>query len=518
MPKIQLAIQGGGAKIASLLAVGAAIQSFPITDLEITRLAGTSAGAIVACMLGAGIDIDDFSMRLKQSLGKELIAGFEMPGMIGIGRVLSTGKPIWSQKNLEKLLTQEFARKKVTFLKDIAKNFNRPVLVMATDLSEAKAVPVSEDERIGKALMDSCGIPFLFRTWKHELVDGGIAENFAGSFLSKDKAIYGPVLGVVFKNQDTSGAAPSSLKSFAAALLDTAMRSATAKSHDSLGSPFLFEIDTELDTFSFEQALGDGLGEHYRRLKSDAIDWFSDYIADPDAALGDIWSRENVSTMTKLAQMYRTQHAGQFIKYEQCVMEVFAHSLKDEDAPDVVQYKTTFRTMADPLYCHKVALTESEGKSAFRRSSWHLFEQQTGHLIGVSFVPILDSQTSADREVLAYFEVVLPKNSGPYTLVIKDSVKGLLKSFKKKKSEEFRMQPSRTNQSIDEISIALHVPDTTQYQNLKFVPLPGASPGGPMPPVELRTFELQAPPGFRTVGWKGVNVPAGYTFGPDATF
>ena len=59
--KMQLAIQGGGARLALLMAAASPIQKL-IRDekIELTRVVGTSAGAIVAAFLAADVDIETF--------------------------------------------------------------------------------------------------------------------------------------------------------------------------------------------------------------------------------------------------------------------------------------------------------------------------------------------------------------------------------------------------------------------------------------------------------------------------
>ena len=55
---VQLALQGGGAKLMALLAAMEGVQEMDEKQLKVTRLSGTSAGAIVACLYAAGIHMD----------------------------------------------------------------------------------------------------------------------------------------------------------------------------------------------------------------------------------------------------------------------------------------------------------------------------------------------------------------------------------------------------------------------------------------------------------------------------
>jgi predicted acylesterase/phospholipase RssA len=64
--RIQVAFQGGGAKLCDLLAAAAAIKELENQkEVEVTRVAGTSAGAIAACWYATGLDIDLIRQRLR---------------------------------------------------------------------------------------------------------------------------------------------------------------------------------------------------------------------------------------------------------------------------------------------------------------------------------------------------------------------------------------------------------------------------------------------------------------------
>ena len=73
IPKIQFAFQGGGAKLASLLAVAEYLQELEKrNEIVITRVAGTSAGAIVAVLLAAEVDIKKFTIFLENNIDNYL--------------------------------------------------------------------------------------------------------------------------------------------------------------------------------------------------------------------------------------------------------------------------------------------------------------------------------------------------------------------------------------------------------------------------------------------------------------
>ena len=62
---IQISFQGGGARLALLLAAAEAIrelESGPEPLIKVTRIAGTSAGAIIGAFLAGGLDLNQISL------------------------------------------------------------------------------------------------------------------------------------------------------------------------------------------------------------------------------------------------------------------------------------------------------------------------------------------------------------------------------------------------------------------------------------------------------------------------
>jgi predicted acylesterase/phospholipase RssA len=63
---VQIVFQGGGAKLCALMAVCEVLHAFEKEErITVTRLAGSSAGAIAAAMLGSRQPISDFKFNLR---------------------------------------------------------------------------------------------------------------------------------------------------------------------------------------------------------------------------------------------------------------------------------------------------------------------------------------------------------------------------------------------------------------------------------------------------------------------
>lgn len=100
--KIQLAIQGGGAKIASLMAVMEAVQSLEVERvLKVSRIAGTSAGSLIGCLFAAGISMQTLRASLLGGVGKSLIGLFPPPKLRQMVMQPVSGRPFWSTRSLQ---------------------------------------------------------------------------------------------------------------------------------------------------------------------------------------------------------------------------------------------------------------------------------------------------------------------------------------------------------------------------------------------------------------------------------
>src|ERR1700733_2553135 len=105
--KIQLAIQGGGAKIAALMATLEAVDALQTHGvLKVTRIAGTSAGAIVGAVYAAGPGKITLARNRLIGIPPEKIKKMFPPAMeiFRLYRLFRKGAPLWQSKDIKKLL------------------------------------------------------------------------------------------------------------------------------------------------------------------------------------------------------------------------------------------------------------------------------------------------------------------------------------------------------------------------------------------------------------------------------
>jgi NTE family protein len=196
-PKVGLVLSGGGAKGISHIGILQAIDS---AGLKIDYLTGTSMGSIIGGLYAIGYsgkDIEKISDRLdwdailsnKPSFTDISIDEKDEYGRYSVEIGLRDLKPqigtgLIESEELWLTLNELFLP--VYNIKDFSK-FNIPFKCIATDLSDGKAVVLSDGE-IVKAVRSSMAIPSVFTAIESDstkLVDGGIIRNFPVTDIKK---------------------------------------------------------------------------------------------------------------------------------------------------------------------------------------------------------------------------------------------------------------------------------------------------------------------------------------------
>src|ERR1039457_6222380 len=117
---VQLAIQGGGAKLIPLIAALAAVEKLQDDGiLQVKRIAGTSAGGIAGALFASGGRMETGRARLRAYTPEGLKLLFPKPSRIGLGWHLVRGTPLWSTAPLKDLLDELFQTAKVFNLEEI---------------------------------------------------------------------------------------------------------------------------------------------------------------------------------------------------------------------------------------------------------------------------------------------------------------------------------------------------------------------------------------------------------------
>lgn len=182
---------GGGIK--GFAYVGA-IQALEERGIKFRRVAGTSAGAILATFVAAGFSAEEMETIFDELNIKGLLDSpkrvFRLPFLKWLNLYMNLG--LYRGKLLEKFFQDTLAKKGVCTFGDLPPGSLR---LVASDLTNGRIIVLPDDLSkygvnsetfpIARALRMSCGIPFFFepvylRNGKGEavVVDGGVLSNF----------------------------------------------------------------------------------------------------------------------------------------------------------------------------------------------------------------------------------------------------------------------------------------------------------------------------------------------------
>jgi predicted acylesterase/phospholipase RssA len=286
---IQVVFQGGGAKLCTLMAVCSVLKQYEAEKrIKLTRVAGSSAGAIAAVMVATKKSPETYKAEI-QSIAPRFLTKLNVARWRGAVRLVR-GTPIFSDLNLEDFFNELICKG------DGPKKLNDlpiPAELYFTDLYSLEARFAPSDEPLPKALAKSCRFPFAFVGFGsgNTEVDGGLALNLPVDHLKRDESTKGPVIGVSFLTEHAS-TDNSNLLSYTQQLFSAAIQSSVARSEAIVGKQNVFAIDTQIGTFDFEAALKDGLGVHYKLAEEQFKTWLDAWLrsygpieaADPGAA------------------------------------------------------------------------------------------------------------------------------------------------------------------------------------------------------------------------------------------
>jgi predicted acylesterase/phospholipase RssA len=265
----QLAIQGGGARLADLIAALEIIQQYEKDGLiRITRICGASAGAIAGAILACG---NNSAARARDYLhaNAHLIAKQLLPdkrGIFSLGTIawkLWRGQPICAEETIQGELRKLFEdllgkpRAQLRF-----SSLPKTLMAVTTDvdLREPKLLKDPKEDLV-KALFDSSAFPLVLkgaRQLNHPFVDGGLCENLPSDNLVGEESKYGNVLAISFPDRPRSRLSLNTF-AFIMELFSTAINNSIKRASAHLPTYAVLEIASDINIFDFSFAFDKNL-------------------------------------------------------------------------------------------------------------------------------------------------------------------------------------------------------------------------------------------------------------------
>lgn len=275
-PTIQLAFQGGGAKLAAMLpVVDAFSQAASYGYIEIERVSGTSAGAICAALIASGADVGAARQyiidkgpvhmgTLVPARLKALMAKVRKGENLGlwdlvkerrmVRQVALSGEPLLSSPELQSFIRGVLNAGTYMPVQAI-EDCPTKLIITASDVVNSTGI-LHEQGDIVTAVVDSCSLPVLLRSFAHlsknHYVDGGLCDNLPVDCLLADSRT--PIFAV-FPEVTAEKRDNSNILSYFVSLLSASINHNVQRSIAMVGNPYRFPSPTEIGLLDFETAI-----------------------------------------------------------------------------------------------------------------------------------------------------------------------------------------------------------------------------------------------------------------------
>lgn len=212
--KIDGVFSGGGMKGLALVGAYEALEK---RGISFVRLAGTSAGSMIAAFIAAGYTSRELQLMMREVSAEHLLddTPFDFPLIRWLKIYFTLG--LYKGKKLERWLEEKLALRGLRTFGDLPPEAlrivtsditNGRILVLPDDLPSYNINPYTFS--VAKAVRMSCALPYFFqpvkiplRHGKALIVDGGMLSNFPLFLFDERKKRKRPILGVKLSTKTT---------------------------------------------------------------------------------------------------------------------------------------------------------------------------------------------------------------------------------------------------------------------------------------------------------------------------
>lgn len=218
--KADAVFQGGGMKAIAFVGAVCYLEEH---GYRWQKLAGTSAGSIIASFLAAGYKGTELLKLLEEINYKELTSKDKLQKIPFIGGKLGffLEKGVFTSDGVGKFVYDKLKQKGIVKFKDISENGKSKLKIIASDITKMQMLILPDDLvqfdidpmefEIAKAVQMSSTLPFCFKPVKLQygassdlIVDGGLLSNFPIWIFDVKGVPRWPTLGFKFSEKDIS--------------------------------------------------------------------------------------------------------------------------------------------------------------------------------------------------------------------------------------------------------------------------------------------------------------------------
>jgi NTE family protein len=518
---IQLAIQGGGAKIVAMMATLEALEERG-HKIKVTRIVGTSAGAFAGAFFASGVGIKEIADEWRKGGLQTLLDSLAikkhwyLPTDWSLLLHMHKKQPLWDEEKIQAFLEGVINKKNSKFPRvvnftDLRNRVGIDVSAVSTNLHYRSSEVSLEGHPVVQSLIGSAGLPYLLRKWGGNpvIVDGGIGDNLPSAHLDMNLQNVTTV-GISFKPWFDPKQFPTTFKSFSLALLDVAMEVSTKKSAELI--PHTHFIDTEITTIDFVKAMAVLNGTDYQAIKDKAGVFFDELeqkirtLAQQKATSYSVmnlhpWQSENLvaqAVMSGVWDAVSRQFGHQQHYFHQVELRATLGGVAQPPLPDVVTTTIDFEAGPDPLYCYFMGVSDGVKKQLTKSPTLTIQSLDTQQFVPHVRVPAVSSQDMSTRYEVIFFTPALVKGKR-YRLIQTEEGTGLMGDLAETGHDELGVDPQRVLGVVERNRLIVDVPASVRRcviepkRNMKSQTLAVYTP------EQLAAMDdVRAPPGYRT--------------------
>lgn len=482
--KVQIAFQGGGARLVLFYGVIKALQKLEMDGLiEVTRVSGASAGGIAAALFAGRANIDTLVIYHKTLVNSgEILEAFPdlsdpniLQKLVNFGKVAVAGQSLGDETKFAKILQDSL---KVSGVK--ARRINEleiPCFINCTDIVEHKVVTAEPEQSLVQALVDSAAIPFLFRN-SGQKIDGGILDNLPVELLVSGEEIippHGKAVGISFL-PDQHSAPVTKPADLAKRLLETVINERVERSKMLLGTDYFLELDTkygptELSTFSVQDYFDTIENTTILELvEARTIEWFKMYLEretkETTLPKENLIEKNQDSISQELrafAEQVRQRTDEEVVSTS---LEVTARSLKSLGAEaDEIRFIDVFRAKKRPVQAYVARISMDDGRLPTHLKV-HVLDHEGVRLVTNQF--LIPDQLGRICWILVLFpEPILPtKDGGLFRVHLTQLIEDYMKPLRIDGADFLSTTITRA-ESAETAEICLFVPTDSEIRLLK---------------------------------------------------
>lgn len=489
--KVQLAIQGGGAKIVALMAVLEALDNLG-DRIEVTKIVGTSAGALAGAFFANNCIREVVSGWRRGELTPLLSSLVQpkppmfVPLRLAWAYALYRNEPIWKSDDvrayLSRVLSTGEPRVEIADFAKLKTVRQVELYAITTHLRDRRAKPSTLGDGLVNTLMASAALPFYFRKWdpsgaNYVVVDGGICDNLPTGQILGAAAVNEVPVCITFEG--TGNSTPENdFVSFVKALFESAIDYSTEKSLSQF--PNTLPISTTIRTFDFHGAIealkaNSEEKSEYVKIRESAELWFTQLhrkVMDRrlQSAISESlsplhpWQTDNPTAKALMRDVFTAlngQHGEQLFHFHKVEFRATLDSLGSPEAPDTLTYTIEFEPGDGPLQCYWMGVSDSEDGQLTRASEVTITHLESGEFVPHVRIPVIDPAEPKARYQAVFFTPPL-RAGRRYRLVETEVGKNLFAKLHKKGKDELGVAPRRVLGVIGEVKLVVDVPASRQ--------------------------------------------------------